>query len=77
MNTAIRCLGLVAALVLVGCTERPQTASTRKLDEKPWQGAAPAYTLPGWKTGDRASWDEEMRQRAQAQNEYLRAPARP
>jgi hypothetical protein len=33
-----------------------------------------AYVSPGWKAGDKASWEEKMRSRTQAgQNEYPRA----
>ncbi len=30
------------------------------------------YAAPGWKGGDQASWEEQMRKRAQGQNEYTR-----
>jgi hypothetical protein len=66
----------VAALV-VGCGETAQTASTKRSDAKPWEGAADSpHVVAGWKAGDRASWEEQMRHRAQAQNEYTRAPAK-
>ena len=77
MSAAIRCLGLAALVALCACGERPQTATARKVDDKPWQGAAAAYTAAGWKPGDRASWDEQIQHRSQAQNEYARAPAKP
>jgi hypothetical protein len=64
------------ALSLAACGERQQTAQTRKSDVKPSEGGAnPAYAAPGWKAGDQASWDEQMRNRAQGQNEYSRAAA--
>ena len=54
------------------CSEKPQTAQTRKPDTKIWTGADNAFAAPGWKTGDQASWEEQMRNRAQAQNEYAK-----
>jgi len=77
MTTTIRWLGLVAVVWLAACSEQPQTAGARKVDEKPWQGTTGPFAAAGWKTGDRASWEEEIRQRSQAQNEYLRTPAKP
>ena len=65
----------VTALVLsqAACGEKPQTAATRKPDTKIWAGTDNAFAAGGWKTGDQASWEEQMRNRAQAQNEYAKA----
>ncbi len=57
---------------VAACTETPQSAQTRKPDTKIWTGADNAFAAPGWKTGDQASWEEQMRNRAQAQNEYAK-----
>ena len=67
-------LGALAACLLAGC-EKPQTAGTRKADGKPWQGAQNGYVAAGWKAGDEASWDRQLRSRADGQNEYTRTPA--
>jgi hypothetical protein len=75
MKLALLC-GLVAACVgLMGCTEKPQTASQRKADTRAFQGPDDGYTAPGWKIGDEASWEAQMKTRAQGQNEYSRASA--
>jgi hypothetical protein len=66
------CGAAVLALALSGCTEKAQTANPRKSDTHAWQGTGNAYVASGWKAGDKASWDEQMRTRAQAQNEYGR-----
>ena len=66
---------LVAA-ALAACSAQPGS-SVRKADTPAWQGANPAYTAQGWKVGDAASWEQQMRNRAQAQNEYARAAATP
>jgi hypothetical protein len=64
----------IAALtiVFVGCGEKAQTAGQKKADAKAWDGADAAFTAGGWKSGDQKSWEEQMRARAQAQNEYAR-----
>jgi len=72
----IRLLSTAAALTLAaglaGCTEDVQTVSERQPDGKAWTGTGTPYVAPGWNAGDQASWDEQMRTRAQAQNEYAR-----
>ena len=66
------CCVLALAAALAACTEKPQTATKRKLDAKAWQGADDPYVAAGWKVGDQASWEEQMRARAQSQNEYAK-----
>lgn len=67
--------GLVAiAAALVACSEKPQ-AVDRKADSKSYQSASGAYVADGWKVGDEASWQQQMRNRAQGQNEYSRTGA--
>jgi hypothetical protein len=65
---------LVLAAALAGCGEKPQT-TTKKVDAHAWEGARDPFVASGWKAGDRASWEQQMRTRAQGQNEYARAPA--
>jgi hypothetical protein len=65
-------IAVLMLATLAACGEPAQTATTRKVDTKPWQGPDNVYTANGWKAGDRANWDEQLRQRAQAQNEYTR-----
>ena len=62
-------------LAMVGCSERPQTmdASAKKADAAPWAHsdvANPAFAAAGWKGGDQAAWDAQIRARNQAQNDY-------
>ena len=69
-------LGTVAAaLVLSACSEKPQTATTRKADDKPWDNANAGYNASGYKAGDASAWETQMRARNQAQNEYNRTQA--
>jgi len=73
-------LGLLAAAALLGaCAEKQQTAATRQLDDKPWAGpAAGQHADAGFKAGDQAAWQEQLRTRAQrGQNEYTRAATQP
>ena len=66
----------VAALVsLAACGEKPQTldGSAKKYEAEPWavhSAANPGFAAAGWKAGDRASWEAEIRLRNQAQNDY-------
>ena len=68
---------MTAALLLVACGEKPQTAATHKADGTPWESAKTAYTAQGWTAGDKTSWEQQLRARSQGQNEYSRAPAKP
>lgn len=66
-----------AVLSLAGCGEKTQTldASAKKADAQPWSvssAAEPAYAASGWKAGDKAAWEAQIRQRNQAQNDYVR-----
>lgn len=65
------------ALLTMGCGDKAQTldASTRKVDRQPWtlsDAAEPAFAAPGWKSGDKIAWEEQIRKRHQAQNDYVR-----
>ncbi len=67
---------LAACLGLAACGEKPQTAGPRKAIVSASQGANAAFTAPGWKVGDKASWEAQLKTRAeQGQNEYARASA--
>lgn len=68
---------LALATLFAACSEKPQTAdaSARKSDEKAWATQDSQYLASGWKSGDQASWEQQLRNRSQGQNEYARAPA--
>lgn len=67
---------VVLTLAAAGCTEKPQTAGTKKADAAPYTGVqAPGFVTSGWKAGDATAWETELRMRTQAQNEYVRSPA--
>jgi hypothetical protein len=66
----------VGALALAGCAEREQTATGLKSDAAPFAGTnRAAFTANGWKPGDRASWEQQLKVRTvQGQNDYAKVP---
>ena len=67
----------MVVLALAGCGEKPQAmdASAKKSDAPPWASSStadPAFAAAGWKGGDKAAWEEQLRKRNQAQNDYVR-----
>lgn len=66
----------LAVLALAACAEREQTASGIKSDAEPYQGTNHAqFTASGWKPGDRASWESELKVRTMmGQNDYAKVP---
>ena len=67
-------VGLVVALG--ACEKAQNTPSARKSDTKAWDAAQNAFVVPGWKNGDRASWESQIRNRTAGQNEYADGSAR-
>ncbi len=67
---------LLSALALSACGETPQTASAAgvKTDRAVHEGVGDSpFAAPGWQAGDRASWQAELKARAQyGQNDYTR-----
>lgn len=64
---------MAAALMLGGCGEKPQTLGGVKSDVAPYQGADSKFAAPGWKAGDKTSWEQALKARARnTQNEYTR-----
>ena len=74
MTSRIAMIGLAAAglVALAGC-EKPQGMGGVKSDTPPYQGTGMAYTLPGWKPGDKTSWEQQLKTRAQVQNDHAKA----
>ena len=65
----------VAVLAFAGCAEKEQTASGIKSDTASFQGTSRQFVAPGWKPGDRASWEQQLKVRTvQGQNEYAKVP---
>ncbi len=69
-----RTLILIAcAFVLAACGESPQASGGARSDKPASDGTGKAYVEPGWKPGDKASWESKLKARGQyGQNEYNR-----
>jgi hypothetical protein len=67
---------LLATVALSACGETPQNASAAgvKADRPVYQGVGDSpFVAPGWKAGDRTSWQQALKARAQyGQNDYTR-----
>ena len=63
---------LISAIVLLSaCGDKPQSAGGVKSDVAPYQGVDNKFAAPGWKAGDKTSWEQALRARTQnTQNEY-------
>ncbi|MES2360637.1 MAG: hypothetical protein V4646_02415 [Pseudomonadota bacterium] len=62
---------LVAVAGLSACGEKPQTLSGTKKDVPAFQGTDNGFSAPGWKAGDKTSWEQGLKVRMQnGQNEY-------
>lgn len=62
---------LSSIALLAACTEQPQTISSNaRADAPAFQGGS-AFAVPGWKQGDKTSWESQMKTRTQmGQNDY-------
>jgi major membrane immunogen (membrane-anchored lipoprotein) len=70
----IRSILVISAIVLLSaCGDRPQSAGGVKSDVAPYQGVDNKFAAPGWKAGDKTSWEQALKARTQnTQNEYTR-----
>ncbi|MCY7319295.1 MAG: hypothetical protein LH617_11320 [Ramlibacter sp.] len=57
---------------LAGCGEKPQSMTVGgRQDTAAFQGTGMPYTAAGWKTGDKTSWESQLKARTQSgQNDY-------
>lgn len=69
---------LAMALLLAGCSEKPQDAAQKQAgttvtrDTKAWNAEPTRFTVPGYRKGDQAAYDAALKQRTLMQNEYGR-----
>lgn len=77
LHIPLAALALFALFVLGACGEKPQTGAGSSSDAPPYAGtASPAFMQPGWKAGDKAEWEAQLKTRQQyGQNEYGRSSA--
>ncbi|MDP3522718.1 MAG: hypothetical protein Q8S02_19065 [Hydrogenophaga sp.] len=68
-------LALAAAVLgLSACGEKPQAMGGVRSDQAPFTGVGKSqYANTGWTAGDKGSWEQQLKARAQyGQNEYSR-----
>lgn len=69
-------IGSALVLALAACGEQPQvvTGSGVKQDAAPYTGVGKSqYVQDGWTAGDKGSWEQQLKARAQyGQNDYTR-----
>ena len=59
---------------LTACGEKPQSLGTKN-DATAYSGATNNFVASGWQAGDKNSWEQHRRARAQyGQNDNTRAP---
>jgi len=70
----MRTILLASAIVLISaCGDKLQSAGGVKGDVAPYQGVDNKFAAPGWKAGDKTSWEQALKARTQnTQNEYTR-----
>ena len=72
MRFVVLTAAVTALSALSACGDKPQTlGSGVKSDGAAYQGVQSQFAAPGWKAGDKASWEQGLKARAQnSQNEY-------
>ncbi|MEY4419675.1 MAG: hypothetical protein RLZZ498_271 [Pseudomonadota bacterium] len=65
---------VLSVAALTACGEKAQTLGTKN-DATAYSGAANSFVDAGWTAGDKNSWEQHLRARAQyGQNDNTRAP---
>ena len=73
LSLTLRISFLAALAGLSACGEKPQTLGAGKTDVAAFKGAENSFSAPGWKPGDKTSWEQGLKARAQnSQNEYTK-----
>jgi len=71
-----KCIPLImlSMVALTACGEKAQILGTKN-DATAYSGATNSFVAPGWTAGDKTSWEQHLRARAQyGQNDNTRAP---
>ena len=72
-RTVLLISSVAVTFCLAACGDKPQSAGGVKGDVAPYQGVNNKYAEPGWKAGDKNSWEQALKVRTQNhQNEYTR-----
>ena len=73
MRFSLLVLTAAAVAALSACGDKPQSMGGVKSDVAPYQGVDNKFAAPGWKAGDKTSWEQALKARTQnTQNEYSR-----
>jgi hypothetical protein len=77
---AILASGVFLVTLVAGCGESDKTPVSYKRgeyqgkpDTKPWDNAPNTWSGSTWEKGSKPSWEDAIKTRSLAQNEYLRA----
>jgi outer membrane lipopolysaccharide assembly protein LptE/RlpB len=75
-STLMFSAAVAAVLALSACGEKPQDKMGVRSDQPAQAGTGvAAFTEPGWKAGDQASWSNHLKARAHyGMNDHQRAP---
>ena len=76
MRTTLTLMVVASALALAACGEKAQDRAGIRSDKPAQAGTGvAAFTDAGWTAGDKASWSNHLRTRAQyGMNDHRRAP---
>jgi hypothetical protein len=71
-RTSLVLAAAAAVAALSACGDKTQTLQSGvKVDSQSFQGTGMPYAVPGWKQGDKVSWEQQVKTRTQqGQNEY-------
>jgi hypothetical protein len=58
---------------LAACGEKSQDLGANRSDVPAFKGTGSNFSAPGWKAGDKTSWEQHLKTRTQGQNDYARA----
>jgi len=73
MRVSLLIFSVAAVFFLSACGDKPQSAGGVKGDVAPYKGVDNKHEAPGWKAGDKTSWEQALKARTQnTQNEYTR-----
>jgi hypothetical protein len=74
MRKTLTLFGLVVAAGLTACGEQPQESTGVRQDTAPYTGVGKSqYQQPGWTAGDKTSWEQQLKSRAEyGMNDYTR-----
>ena len=68
-------MAVLSLAVLAACGDKPQEmGGAVRQDTAAFNGTGSPFVASGWKQGDKASWEQHLRARAQnSQNDYSKA----